>query len=206
MAQKESIADIVQLVDSKQIKDIISQCTDFNKCNTSQSVMQHDCYVDSDNNLTIPQCPSGVLSLLVKIIASKPDLIDEETLNSLVALFQRHSVKLANLVEYDILTALYNGKSDSQTKTWIKYENLIKKLINCDLYDPSALANEALQVVSKELNPNIAYKFSSLLSSCVDFCRKSGKINPAEEEEQKWCEILEWMSWFLSTDNDELEI
>lgn len=205
MTQQELRSGISKLVDSEQVQDLILRSSDYNKCHINQTVIQHKCFLDTESSICIPQCTTGMLNLMLNIVATKPDLIDDKVIDCLVAHFQKSPGKLTNLITYDTLNLLHNGKDDSQTKKWLKYEILIKRFINCGIYEPSTMLNEVLGVARKELDDDVARKFSSLISSCVDTCRKSKKISREEEEEQKWCEILDWMSWFLGSDDNELD-
>lgn len=185
----------------EQLQDLITGTNVKNKCDPNSTIGQHKCYTSDESN---PQCAIGLVSLVLEIIASKPEIFDEKAMQCLISHLNNNSIKFVNLVTADILLHLHRGSSPSQTRTWLKYENLIVNAIKKDIYDTETMANEILGIVHKEIDPVVARKFSSLLGSCVKVCREKTKSKGQDEDEEKWCEIIDWMSWFLGSEEDEL--
>lgn len=191
------------LAEPKQLQDLILISSFNNSCDLDQSIIQHNCY---KNNQSDAKCAKGLIRLIVEVIASKPDLLDEEVMECLISRLESSTIRITNLISHDILIYLQNGSSPSQARTWLKYENLIIKLIRRNIYDTETMANEILCIVRREIEPQVAQKFSSVLSSCVKVCRETSKNTGQEGGEEKWCEIIDWMSWFLGSEGGDLEV
>lgn len=193
---------IGRLNDAKELIDIIERY----KKNTSADC---DGIVDNSkrqNHLAhieeiSPLCPDSIISLLIRVIATKPNLIDDDVKAKVVGCFKDKNVKISKLISIENLTNLH--KSGSQLISWIKYESLLNHLIKERIYESSTMANEVLSIVKDELNPAIACKLASVIEGCVKQCRESSKGNDDEELEEKWCEIIDWMSWFLASREDD---
>lgn len=190
--QPNQLCDIIQ-----QSKNITTKCDS----NDSTSSSHQDCYLTHDHHsqFVIPQCSSALVNFLIKILASRPYLIDDSVKNLAANYFKENNLKAQGLISQDVLRALSSG-SGSQIIVWIHYEALLSHLIKENVYEPKTVANETLRTVKHELDPKIAAKFSSVLNSCVRRCREIDNrqaIDQEQEEEEKWCEIIDWMSWFL---------
>lgn len=190
-----------KIKEPSQLQDVIKQAKSLEtKCDKNASVIHENCF---DADLLVPQCPKALINLIIKTIASRPSLVDDNVKFQISDYFKTNNIKAQGLVSQDILTTLYSG-SESQLITWVKYEAILSHLIREFIYEPKTMASEVLQTVKNELDPRVAAKFSSVLNECVKFCREINNRHAFdEEEEEKWCEIIDWMSWFLV--NDDME-
>lgn len=192
------------IANSKQLGELICRA-DSPKCDSNSSViLQHqDCFEEQDGLPATPKCYRALLSLVLKCISSKPDLVDDESKRKLSDLLKLNSIKVEGLVSLDILRMLDSG-SGSQIMTWIKYESFLIHLIKELVYEPKTMANEVLALARIELEPKISAKLSPLLNPCAKVCREvNSKIAEDEEVEEKWCEIIDWMGWFMSGQEDQ---
>lgn len=190
------------LMKSSNLIDFINRSkNDTTKCDENNSTIHHDCIVEDDNaELFTSLCPSSLIFTLMKVIATEPKLLDDLAKDAVASYFKTHQVKAKNLITIDNLTIL--SRSKTQMMTWLKYEILLIHLIKEQIYEPKTMANETLNIVKSEMSPEITSKFSSVLNTCVKHCRESNRHNIDEEEEEKWCEIIDWMSWFIVTEED----
>lgn len=194
---------ISQINESSVLNDIISGSNFItSKCDGQGSFSSHlDCFDYTGNELLKPQCQYALTFALVKILATNPKLIDDSIKSSVVGYFKLHEVKAKGFLSQEILSVL--SETQSPLLTWLKYESLLCQLIKEKIYEPKAVANEVLETVKNDLPQEVAIKFSSVLDSCVKHCREAGGGQSDEEEKGKWCEIIDWMSWFLVDQDDE---
>lgn len=194
---------INQLTDPSALIEYIKESkNDTSRCRDNKSVIHHNClFEENSDGLSKPQCPNLLIYILIKILASQPKLLEDSTRDAIASYFKTNNIKAEGLITIDNLTTL--NQSKSPLMTWLKYENLLIHLIKERIYEPKTMSNETLAVVKSEINPDIASRFSSVLSTCVKHCRDSNRHNIDEEEEEKWCEIVDWMSWFLITEEDD---
>jgi hypothetical protein len=201
-----------QISCSEELLKFIEKSSKLNKrCdNTSTVISEHaQCFesnAGSEHSVKWIACPRAVLYLIINLIASKPTLLDDDSKKLLSDYLKQQDVKVSGLVTENILKLLNSKNANSQTMTWLKYEILLKQLISDYVYEPKTLSNEIIAHVKKDLDPSLAIKFSSALKSCVDICRKiNNKHVPDEEEEEKWCEIIDWMSWLMSGNDADMD-
>lgn len=136
---------------------------------------------------------------MIHIIASKPAHFDEEIKETINQCVKSNGIEVTGLVTKDVLKMLSTANPNSQTMVWIKYESFLKQMIKERAYNPKSMANELLAIIKHDLEPGLSLKLSSALKSCVDLCRQvNNKHEPDEEEKEKWCEIIDWMSWMMS--------
>lgn len=200
MTNLEDVLDFEKLNEPKNLHDIIEKSKNLTtKCDQNKTVIHLLCFERSKDDQIVPQCPNSLIYLLTKVIATKPSLLDDDAKARVVRYFKDNNILAKGLVYLEYLKIL----SSSQTKnmTWIKYEMLLSQLIKEKVYQPSTMANEVLSVVKSELDADIASNFCSVMNSCVKYCREVSNEH-LEEEEEKWCEIIDWMSWFLATNDD----
>lgn len=169
-------------------------------CDKNETVIHSKCLIKSDDNQVSAQCPNALIYLLIKALAIKPDLLEDKAKDKVVKYYKDKKITARGLVYLEYLKIL--NTAQSKTLTWLKYETLLSHLIRERIYDPSTMANEVLSVVKCELPRDIAIKFCSVIDSCVKHCREATK-GKFEEEEEKWCEIIEWISWFLASSEDD---
>lgn len=193
---------IKEITESSNLSHYFRESKNNNtNCNDNKSANHHDCIVkENDLELPRPQCPNSFIYILMRVLASQPKLLDDSARDAVASYFRSNKIKAEGLVTTENLSLL--DQSKSQLMTWLKYEILLTHLIKEQIYEPKTMANETLVTVKSELGPRIASKFSSVLSSCVKHCRESNRHNADEEEKEKWCEIIDWMSWFIVTDED----
>lgn len=195
--------------DSSQLAIILRESNhSTTNCDENKSVMVHDkCFQVSPNDkrtLNQPQCAFNLVQLIIRTTSKKPFLIDDNVRLEISNYYKRHKLKAEGLISVQILHSLHSG-SDSQTMVWIKYEAILSHLIKELVYEPRTMANEVLRTVKSELDPKVAAKFSSVLNGCVKICKEvNHKLCMDEEEQEKWCEIIDWMSWFLADDMDDM--
>lgn len=184
-----------------EFRQIILESKNLNsKCDRSETFCHIRCFYEisnGDKNLFIPQCPYSFNYIIIVVLVTKPKLIDEDTRDLIAKYYKNNEIKVQGLMSLNYLNLLNETKSP--TTTWLKYETLIVHLIKEQLYEPKSLANELLSIVKDEIPQNIASKFASVLESCVKYCRDANKDCSEEEEEEKWCEIIDWMSWFIGS-------
>lgn len=143
----------------------------------------------------------NLFNVAIQIITIKPKLFDDTAQNKLVEFFKKPGMETNKFISLDTLSTL--DKSKMSTLTWIKYEMLLKTLIKEKVYEPKEMARAILHLSKTEIDPNLAAKFASAISGCVKYCRESSGQNMDEEEEEKWCEIIDWMSWFMGGEQEE---
>lgn len=198
----------------EKANDLASNCD----CQSDSVIHELDCFVDevslekksqeSDCDkkyiTKIPRCQRALLRLIVHVIAKRPSLIEDNVKQKLIEYFNRNKTKANGLISHDVLKILHHGSSEgSNLLVWLKYESVIIALVRENIYQPETLANEVLALSKEELNSDIASKFASVLESCVRYCREVNKKHANESElEEKWCEIIDWMSWFLTSGDD----
>lgn len=134
---------------------------------------------------------------LMQLMITRPTILDESARKSIGDLFERSNLRSQNLISHAVLEGL--SASKSQTSTWLAYERLLVHLIKAQLYEPKTLTSEVLTIVKSDMKKETATKFSSVLSECARHCREA--ITGDEEEEEKWCEIMDWLSWFMVGDD-----
>ena len=153
---------------------------------------------------SVPQakCPKSLVHIIGLVLAKKPNLIDDNIRIRLSDYYKLNKIKATGLVSHDMLKLLHTN-CESKLITWIKFEALLVHLIKDYVYEPKTLASEILETVKDDLDSQLAANFSSILNGCVKVCREVNNRRALDEEEQeKWCEIIEWMSWFLAGDDD----
>lgn len=185
--------DLIDIIDRYQ-KNTTSDC-DAQK---GEQEIQNDPSVSDEST---PLCPESIVVLLVKVIGVKPNLIDDDVKAKVVRCFKDKNFKVQRIITIENLTILH--KSGSQLISWIKYESMLNHFIKEQIYEPDTMANEVLSIVKGELNPAIACKLASVIEGCVKHCRESSKGKAEEELDEKWCEIIDWMSWFLASKDDD---
>lgn len=158
---------------------------------------------EPENLLPIPKCLKSFLYAVIKTISSQPKIFTDECRDCMVKNLMVNDVKVRGLISLKILHTLY--KSDHQLMTWLKYEYILIALIKERLYETKSIASEILEVVKNDLEPEISRKFSPIMKSCAKHCRESNKDNIDEEEKEKWCEIIDWMSWFVVAAEDDID-
>lgn len=195
-----------ELNEPTNLHDIIVNSNNLStNCDNNKTVIHHSCFNkissknNNNNNQSIPQCPNALIYTLITVITTKPSLLDDESKSKVVHYFKSNKISAKGLVSLEYLKTL--NTSRTKTLTWIKYEKLLCWLIKEKIYQPSTMANEVLYVVKSELEPAIASNFCSVINSCVKYCREVSN-GQFEEEEEKWCEIIDWISWFLGTNDD----
>ena len=209
-----------EIVKASQLLSLIDECSKFSgKCeNTSSDCTEHgsDCFVtldshespeksnDVDSISCVPSCSMALLHLVLRVIATKPNLFEDDVKQSLITYFKGKKLSAERLISRQILELLESEAVPTSSRlTWLKYENLLIALIRQDVYQPESMANDVLSLVKDELDGNIASKLASVLESCVKHCREISKKRTDDKElEEKWCEIIDWMSWFLNGDED----
>lgn len=203
---KSAIERISKPVQVKELIDKAGKLTSKSDCDHSNS---NGCF-NMDELKPIPICDEAFLSLIINLISLKPKLMDESVTESISQYYKDR--KAEGLISLKNLETLHD-QTHSPTYTWLKYESLLSNLIKKDIYKPKSMANEVLVVVKNELRPDLGSKLASVLESCVKLCREAGKSRArgsmvgelgdeeAEEgeEEEKWCEIIDWMSWFIGS-------
>jgi len=196
-----------KITESSQLNDLINKSKNIssNCGKNNNSAIHKQCFAymqqdTSNHQLPIPQCQTALANFIIQVLSLKPKLLDDTTKDSLVKYFKANNIKSSGLVTLNNLYTLYQTKF--QLITWLKYESLLIHLMKEQVYEPKTLTNEVLSIVKNELQPEIATKFSSAMNACVQYCREAnaGKID--DEEEEKWCEIIDWVSWFVGTEEN----
>lgn len=200
MNDLKDILDFNELKEPRNLYEIIEKSKNLtSKCDQNKTVIHRLCFDDGNNDQIIPLCPNALLYILIKVIAIKPSLLDDDTKTKVVHYFKDNNIRAKGLVYSEYLAILSTSKTKSMS--WIKYETLLSRLIKEKIYQPSTMANEVLSVVKSEMDADIACNFCPVINSCVKYCREVS-YGCLEEEEEKWCEIIDWISWFLATNDD----
>lgn len=138
--------------------------------------------------------------LVMKIIINKPKLFDERARILVSQYYHKGKLKVSKLMDLKNLERIQASKFP--TLAWLKFELLIKELVQKQLYEPSILANELIFIVKNELDSSMSSRLRSLIQSCINDCRS---ISSTEiEEEHKWCEIIDWISWAICEEENNL--
>ena len=177
--------------------------------------MAHSNMIDSTEllkSIEVATEPQDVINIVIKTIVEQPDRVEDDFRKKVSEYFHEKNVEAEGLVTQAILAKLGSSKSQSQLLTWLKYETILTHLIKEHIYKPNKMASEVLATVKCDLNSKIAAKFSSVLNGCVKYCREANKETSAnttantdgDEEEENWCEIIDWMSWFLGNDDEDM--
>lgn len=184
----KEIKQLCELINTAQTAEI--KCTVDNN-----SVIHYDCYDNIDGQL-IPKCPHCLVYILVRILVTQPTLIEDASRKSISSYFKTKHIQVRGLISLENLKLL--NRSQVPSSTWLKYETLLIHLIREEVYEPKTMASEILATVKDDMEPSLAGRFSSAISGCVKYCRDFKNGNIDEEEKEKWCEIIDWMSWFLA--------
>lgn len=143
------------------------------------------------------------IQLIISCLATKPYVFNAKVYES-VSFYNEHSnMALAQGYITPDNLKLLSTSSNSHT-TWLKYEMLLCYLIRNKQLTPKILAEEILTTIKHDLDQNILASVSSVLSSCVRRCRQVNPKNADDEDEEKWCEILDWLAWFCSSNDGEI--
>ena len=211
MVKLDEVLD--HLRESKDLQNLIIGQADViaRKCDNKSNVIfeHHDCFelaaTQNQQQSSTTPCHRALLILVLKCIATKQSVVDDEVKKRLSSQFKDHNLKAEGLLNQDVLNLLNNG-SDSQILIWIKYESLLTHLIQEHIYEPKTMLDEVLTLMKNELHPNLAAKLSPVLSTCAQICRKvSTEQTPDDNLEEKWSEIIDWIGWFISGNDNDLE-
>lgn len=144
--------------------------------------------------------PVHLRDIIIETLVQNPKLLDDKAKSLVVEFYKTNQIDASDFITPIKLAKLLESKT--QAITWIKYESLLCHLIRAKVYSPKCLMDEVLALSKQEsFSQEAGSKFASCLSQCVKCCREIS--NPEEEEEQKWCEIIDWMSWFLADPQDD---
>lgn len=173
------------------------------QCDKNETVPHGLCFKKGcDNEIPVPQCPQALSLIIIELLALQPAIFDEVVRQEVANYYKNFGIKAKGLMSIDNLTVM-NDKTKNSNLTWIKYEAFVSHLIKTHNYEPKTVANELLTIVKDEIPKKIASKVASVLETIVKHCREANKLNQDEEEEEKWCEIIDWLSWFIGS-SDEL--
>lgn len=208
--ESDFVSVVNKITESSQLNDLINKSKNINlNCDKNNNPAIHkQCFVypqqqdpSNQQQLPIPQCQTALVNIIIQVLTLNPRLVEDSTKDHLVNYFKSNDIKSSGLVTLKNLYTLYETKA--QLMTWLKFESLLIQLIKEQVYEPKTLANEVLTVAKNDLKPEIAAKFSSAMNACVKYCREANSGNMDDEEEEKWCEIIDWMSWFLVTEDSD---
>lgn len=197
----KQIDQLVEKIESIDLLNTIRQasCSNIN-CDNNKTVIHTNCLLQDETlKLPKPSCTFSLTYLIIVIMSKSPTKIDDAVKEAFAKYFQDHGSPCKGLINSTFLTIL--SQSKQQTLTWLKYEVLLIHLINSNLYESKTMASEILSTTKSELAPETATKFSSVINSCVKHCRKASSSNQDEEEEEKWCEIIDWLSCFIAPED-----
>lgn len=192
--------------DPAQVSKFVVRCKLCNQnCDRNLAEVHSSCIerVDFEGGSSdVHLCQNAFVSIVVDIITTKPKILDDQVTDSIVACYKTSGESAGGFLMLDHLRTLH--KSSSPTMSWLKFENLLIRLIKEQVYDATKFGTEALGLVKHEMPDEVAGKFSSLLGACVPHCRAQTKLTGADDD-GTWCEIIDWMSWFLgSADSGDL--
>lgn len=186
-----------QIHDSSSLEKILKTLDyDATKCKDNDGVIHITCY-QYENQLPKPQCPHSLIYLILNLLAHSPRVVEDSCQTLVSEYFQKNQLKAPCMINLSNLNILKRSKS--QTLTWIRFESFLTRLIKDKVYEPKSMSNEVLEVVKNELPMDIRGKLASVVKSCVPHCQQA--IDYEEEERNKWCEILDWMSWFIGDES-----
>ena len=97
-------------------------------------------------------------------------------------------------------------KSPSPKRTWDKFEAFVNRLLKYGLISPIEIEDQCFAIVKEEWPKDLLERFGSFLQGVIDSWKKR---NPNLDEIHNFTqdfETLEWLSWFLNTDEFENDI
>lgn len=158
---------------------------------------------DKKDNVVNSISPDDIIELIMEILSQKAEYFSDKSKQLIIDFLDKHKTKLRkSILSIENLEII--NKSKSPTLSWIKLESFLKSLIKYKIYEPKRVANELLELTKIEIDKSISSRFASTLSGCVEYCREFGGLTAEEEEEEKWCEIIDWMSWFIGGESGDL--
>lgn len=200
MSQTDKI--LRELSEPEHMQAIIDSTNNLECDENSKLVLDHqNCFEESTTKcLPKAKCHKALLCLFIKGATVNPNLQNDQVRKTLSDFLRKQNIKVDRLMSLDILEHL---SSEGKSIAWIKYECLVTGLVKDLIYAPKTMANEVLTLAKIELSPQIASSLSSFLSSCAKTCREVNKASESDDEvEEKWCEIIDWMGWFMSDKDD----
>lgn len=192
MTSSELESKIIGLTQTQQLIDLFGRAK--YRPEACDKVDHSGCFDQSEENL-VPLCPDSLIYVLFKTLRDRPQIIDDQVRVACSKYYQDNKIKAEGLIDLKYLNILQGSKHSSTA--WLKLETLLVHLIKKEVYLTQTMGDEILRVMKTELDDNLASKLSSLFKECAAVCRQiSGKNNP--EDEEKWIEIIEWLSWFVA--------
>lgn len=157
---------------------------------------------DNHNENNTNQHDSTLQNFILDLIVERPKLFDDSARAEVVDFYKRRHAKINRLLDMKNLYRL--SESKFQNLSWIVFEALLINLIKNQVYEPKVIASEMMNIVKRDVEPVLSSKLATLLKSCVPYCRQSGAHSVDEEEEEKWCEIIDWLSWAITDEDGQL--
>lgn len=188
------------------LRKIIENSTyEPSECNEEGKDANHaKCLHLQDKSIIRARCPNSLLYILSRVLLEHPEIVDDVMRKQVSNYYKHHKIDAEGFITIEFIKSLHENKKNPSI-TWLKYETLLTHLIKEQAYKPKTLANELLALVKCELDKDMGAKFASAISGCVKYCQqiKSNDHVDPEEDEEKWCEIVDWISWFLSPEEDD---
>ena len=98
-------------------------------------------------------------------------------------------------------------KSPSPKRTWDKFEAFVYRLLKYGLISPIEIEDQCFAIVKEEWPKDLLERFGSFLQGVIDSWKKRNPNNLDEFRNfTQDFETLEWLSWFLNTDEFENDI
>ena len=143
------------------------------------------------------------VELIITLLASKPHIFESKVYESISSHHERCTEAPAQgYITPNNLRSL-SLSSNSRT-TWLKYEMVLCHLIKKKQLTSKILAEEILSTIKVDIETDILASVSSVLSACVKKCQQVNPNDTNDEDQEKWCEILDWLAWFCSSNDGEL--
>jgi len=134
---------------------------------------------------------------LILFISRHPRETDSDLFNNFLS---NHLVGREFNSDMIISTAILENVH--RNKSWFKYETLLDRALALDLLTPSSMEDAVLPILKENLPNDLLISFASVLNSVVE----SFKRRKPNEQQDEFLEILQWVSWLVSTLDEEDDI
>lgn len=197
--------EVNSFIDQADLKSLLETINSANNSDQSEEFITKenvDKYVKENQNFTYINNSCVLIYIILKYISKKPETIQDMSVinNAFVTYCKRNNVSFKSLINQSTLSIL--DASNKKSQTWLKFEILLKKLIKDRIYNPKNLAKELLDFIKLDTETSIQVRLASCIQACLSECREANKADGEDDFEDKWMEIIEWMSWFLNSEDE----
>lgn len=139
-----------------------------------------------------------MMDLTITLVTYQPNVVDSDLIQKIVLFYVDNKLTINKFISARNLLIL--SQSKERLKTWDKYESILLRLIQKDVYSIQSLETDVLGVLDNqnEWNEQLLTKLASCIKTAVDFCKSNEKYKDYAEK----IELIDWLSWFCGQSND----